>query len=208
MSVGNGILCSMAREVPYALRYLASSQFGVVSRPQALRAGLTVGTIRYRVNSGRWRQVYPGVYTTFTGDPSHGARLWAAVLSVGSGADSVHRVTGATGAQAGIVARAEVTGIPRRLPTGTEVVLLRVCQEALANVRQHAAAHQVRVRLCYGGGSVRLTVTDDGKGFDPAGQDGGYGLTGMADRVGLVGGTVEVTSAPGAGTEVRAEVPG
>lgn len=134
--------------------------------------------------------------------------LTPAPLEAGTLGDSVHRVTGATGAQAGIVARAEVTGTPRRLPTGTEVVLLRVCQEALANVRQHAAAHQVRVRLCYGGGSVRLTVTDDGKGFDPAGRDGGYGLTGMADRVGLVGGTVEVTSAPGAGTEVRAEVPG
>lgn len=134
--------------------------------------------------------------------------LTPAPLEAGTLGDSVHRVTGATGAQAGIVARAEVTGTPRRLPTGTEVVLLRVCQEALANVRQHAAAHQVRVRLCYGGGSVRLTVTDDGKGFDPAGQDGGYGLTGMAGRVGLVGGTVEVTSAPGAGTEVRAEVPG
>jgi len=134
--------------------------------------------------------------------------LTPAPLEAGTLGDSVHRVTGATGAQAGIVARAEVTGTPRRLPTGTEVVLLRVCQEALANVRKHAAAHLVRVRLCYGGGSVRLTVTDDGKGFDPAEPDGGYGLTGMADRVGLVGGTVEVTSAPGAGTEVRAEVPG
>ena len=134
--------------------------------------------------------------------------LTPAPLEAGTLGDSVHRVTGATGAQAGIAARAEVTGTPRRLPTGTEVVLLRVCQEALANVRQHAAAHQVRVRLCYGGSGVRLTVTDDGKGFDPAGPDGGYGLKGMADRVGLVGGTVEVTSAPGAGTEVRAEVPG
>jgi len=134
--------------------------------------------------------------------------LTPAPLEAGTLGDSVHRVTEATGAQAGIVARAEVTGTPRRLPTGTEVVLLRVCQEALANVRQHAAAHQVRVRLCYGGSGVRLTVTDDGKGFDPAGPDGGYGLKGMADRVGLAGGTVEVTSAPGAGTEVRAEVPG
>ena len=134
--------------------------------------------------------------------------LTPAPLEAGTLGDSVHRVTGATGAQAGIVARAEVTGTPRRLPTGTEVVLLRVCQEALANVRQHAAAHQVRVRLCYGGSGVRLTVTDDGKGFDPAEPGGGYGLKGMADRVGLVGGTVEVTSAPGAGTEVRAEVPG
>src|SRR5204863_2133199 len=109
--------------------------------------------------------------------------LTPAPLEAGTLGDSVHRVTGATGAQAGIEACAEVTGTSRRLPTGTEVVLLRVCQEALANVRKHAAAHQVRVRLTYTGTTVRLTVTDDGKGFDPAdpaGPDGGYGLKGMA----------------------------
>jgi signal transduction histidine kinase len=134
--------------------------------------------------------------------------LTPATLEAGTLGDSVHRVTGATGAQAGIEAHAEVTGAARRLPTGTEVVLLRVCQEALANVRQHAAARQVRVRLCYASRTVRLTVTDDGRGFDPRTSNGGYGLKGMLDRVRQVGGTVEVTSAPGAGTEVRAEVPG
>jgi signal transduction histidine kinase len=55
---------------------------------------------------------------------------------------------------------------------------------------------------------VRLTVTDDGKGFDPGGATGGYGLKGMRDRVSQVGGTVEVASVPGRGTEVSAEVPG
>jgi signal transduction histidine kinase len=134
--------------------------------------------------------------------------LTPATLEAGTLGDSVHRVTGATGAQAGIEAHAEVTGAARRLPTGTEVVLLRVCQEALANVRKHAAARQVRVRLCYASRTVRLTVEDDGKGFDPGKPNGGYGLKGMLDRVRQVGGTVEVTSAPGAGTEVRAEVPG
>jgi hypothetical protein len=108
----------------------------------------------------------------------------------------------------GIGAHAEVTGTARRLPTGSEVVLLRVCQEALANVRKHAGARQVRVRLCYAGTTVRLTVTDDGKGFDPGITHGGYGLTGMRDRVSQVGGTVEVASVPGRGTEVSAEVPG
>jgi len=134
--------------------------------------------------------------------------LTPATLEAGTLGDSVHRVTGATGAQAGIEAHAEVTGTARRLPTGTEVVLLRVCQEALANVRKHAAAQRIRVGLCYTGTTVRLTVTDDGKGFDPAAVNGGYGLKGMRDRVSQVGGTVEVTSAPGDGTEVRAEVPG
>lgn len=51
---------------------------------------------------------------------------------------------------------------------GTEVVLLRVCQEALANARKHAAAHQVAVLLSYADDVVRLTVADDGAGFDPS----------------------------------------
>jgi signal transduction histidine kinase len=134
--------------------------------------------------------------------------LTPATLEAGTLGDAVRRVTSATGAQVGIEAHAEVTGTPRRLPTGTEVVLLRVCQEALANVRKHASARQVRVRLCYAGTTVRLTVTDDGKGFDPDATHGGYGLTGMRDRVRQVGGTVEVASVPGRGTEVSAEVPG
>ncbi len=134
--------------------------------------------------------------------------LSPATLEAATLGDTVHRVTGAIGAQAGIRAQAEVTGTARRLPTGAEVVLLRVCQEALANVSKHAAARQVSVRLCYADAVVRLIVTDDGSGFDPRTADGGYGLKGMRDRVRQVGGTVEVTSAPGAGTEVRAEVPG
>jgi signal transduction histidine kinase len=134
--------------------------------------------------------------------------LTPATLESGTLGDTVYRVTGTTGAQAGIRAHAEVTGTVRRLPTGTEVVLLRVCQEALANVRKHAAAQQVSVRLCYADAAVRLTVTDDGGGFDPRTAYGGYGLKGMRDRVRQVGGTVDVTSAPGVGTEVRAEVPG
>jgi signal transduction histidine kinase len=134
--------------------------------------------------------------------------LTPATLEAGTLGDTVRRVTSATGAQAGIEAHAELTGTARRLPTGTEVVLLRVCQEALANVRKHADARQVRVRLCYAGTTVRLTVTDDGKGFGPGGTTGGYGLKGMRDRVSQVGGTVEVASVPGRGTEVSAEVPG
>jgi signal transduction histidine kinase len=134
--------------------------------------------------------------------------LTPAALQAGGLADTVHRVTGATGAQVGIEAHAEVTGTARRLPTGTEVVLLRVCQEALANVRKHAAARRVSVRLCYADGTVRLTVADDGRGFDPSATNGGYGLNGMRDRVRQVGGTVEVDSAPGRGTKVSAQVPG
>jgi len=134
--------------------------------------------------------------------------LTPATLEAGTLGDTVHRVTDTTAAQAGLRARAEVTGTARRLPTGTEVVLLRVCQEALANVRKHAAARQVSVGLCYADSTVQLTVKDDGHGFDPEKANGGYGLKGMRDRVDQVGGTLTVTTKPGAGTEVRAEVPG
>ena len=136
------------------------------------------------------------------------AALSPAPLESGSLAEAVRRVADSTGAEAGIRACSEVTGTARRLPMGAEVVLLRVCQEALANVRKHAAARQVAVRLCYEDGVVRLTVADDGAGFDPGLVTGGYGLRGMRDRVAQVGGTIKVTSSPGTGTEVYAEVPG
>jgi signal transduction histidine kinase len=136
------------------------------------------------------------------------AALSPAPLESGSLAEAVRRVADATGAEAGVQACPEVTGTARRLPMGTEVVLLRVCQEALANVRKHAAARQVAVRLCYADSVVRLTVADDGAGFDPELTSGGYGLRGMRDRVTQVGGTIQVTSAPGQGTQVCAEVPG
>lgn len=80
----------MLRELPSTLRYLARRQNGVVSRSQALRAGLSPDMIKFRISSGRWRQMYPGIYATFTGVPSRSARLWAAVLLAGPGAMLSH----------------------------------------------------------------------------------------------------------------------
>src|ERR1700691_79333 len=79
-------LRDMDSELPSTLRNLARNQSGIVSRAQALRAGLTVDMIKFRVRSDRWRQIHPGVYATFTGMPGRNARLWAAVLSAGRGA--------------------------------------------------------------------------------------------------------------------------
>ncbi len=90
MSVACCTLCSMERELPYTLRNLARYQSGVVSRSQALRSGLTVDMIKFRLKSDRWRQIHPGVYATFTGAPGRGAQMWAAVLSLGQGAVLSH----------------------------------------------------------------------------------------------------------------------
>jgi signal transduction histidine kinase len=100
-----------------------------------------------------------------------------------------------------------VSGTPRPLPVAAEVVLLRVCQEALANVRKHANARSASVLLGYDPDAVRLEVSDDGGGFDPDRVDGGYGLRGMRTRVAEAGGTLIVRSSPGAGTQVSATVP-
>ncbi len=123
-------------------------------------------------------------------------------------AEALRRAADATAAAAGLTVTAQATGTARRLPTATEVVLLRVCQEALANVRKHAAAHTVSVQLCYADARVRLTVADDGAGFDVNHVNDGYGLRGMRERVRQVGGTIGVRSAIGEGTEISVEVPG
>jgi hypothetical protein len=86
MSVVAGTLCVMQGELPLALRRQSRSQNGVVSRSQALRAGLSTDMIKFRLRSGRWQLIHRGVYATFTGVPGRGARLWAAVLSAGPGA--------------------------------------------------------------------------------------------------------------------------
>jgi signal transduction histidine kinase len=133
--------------------------------------------------------------------------LAPAQLEAGTLTDALRRLTERSAAELGISATFDSSGPQRPLPAATEVVLLRTGQEALANVRKHAAAAQVAVRLCYAGDQVRLEVTDDGVGFDPAVVNGGYGLRGMRVRVAEVGGSVTVESALGKGTSVLAEVP-
>jgi len=87
-----------------------------------------------------------------------------------------------------------------------EVVLLRCAQEALANVRKHAHARQVRVSIDATDDGAGLTVTDDGVGVGTQAGNG-YGLAGMAERVRLVGGTVEVGPDVSGGTTVRVALP-
>ncbi|QGQ18633.1 sensor histidine kinase [Cellulomonas sp. JZ18] len=87
-----------------------------------------------------------------------------------------------------------------------QVVLLRAAQEALANVRKHAGASAVTLRLARTGDDVVLEVVDDGAGLAP-GTAEGNGLRGMRARVDAAGGALDVTGTPGAGTRVRLRVP-
>lgn len=113
----------------------------------------------------------------------------------------------------GVGADLTVTGDPRSMHAEVEIALLRVAQEALANIAKHAGARRVGLTLSYMEDVVTLDVRDDGAGFDPDAvrssdpDVGGFGLTGMRQRVRRVAGRVDIESEPGAGTAVSASVP-
>jgi PAS domain S-box-containing protein len=87
-----------------------------------------------------------------------------------------------------------------------EVELLRLVQEALANVRRHSGARRVRVTMGTSGNKLYAEVSDDGRGFDPAQASTGMGTTGMGERARALGGSLEIRSKPDEGTRVRFEV--
>ena len=108
----------------------------------------------------------------------------------------------------GLESTFSIFGAYRPLSPGTEQEILRVAQEAIQNVKKHAGARKLVVQLDYGPQEIALEVRDDGQGFAPdeAPAPGHYGLTGMRERAAVIGGAVEVTSEPGAGTTVRLRV--
>lgn len=107
----------------------------------------------------------------------------------------------------------DIEPFDERLPIEVEVACFRVVQEAFTNVVRHAKAQHFNVALVRRDGVLELRVRDDGVGFDlpraraRAAQGECMGLSGMQERVSLVGGRVQMTSAPGAGTELQAWFP-
>lgn len=101
-----------------------------------------------------------------------------------------------------IETRVDVSGAGLRLDPDVELGVFRIAQEALRNIEHHAGAHQVSMRLVHDP-ALRLTVTDDGAGFDPgARREGALGLLGMQERAQLLGGRLEVRPRAGGGTVV------
>jgi signal transduction histidine kinase len=116
-------------------------------------------------------------------------------------------------ATSGVAADVMTTGNARPLHPEVEVALLRVGQEALANVGKHASASRVAVTLSYMEDEVRLDVLDDGDGFvanagEPVTRaEGGFGLIAMRQRVERLAGQLDIESEAGRGTAVSASVP-
>lgn len=133
----------------------------------------------------------------------------AAVPSDAALGDAVERLVSRFRAEAGLTIDLELqldsAGV---LGRESQLVLLRCLQEALANVRKHSSATTVRVEVSAGpDGEARLTVGDDGRGFDVAARRDGFGLVGMAERVALAGGELDVVSAPGSGATLVVRLP-
>ncbi len=135
------------------------------------------------------------------------AALGPVDLSGSTLAEALRRLAGRFSAETGIPVSVEVdptTGLA--LSANAEVVLVRAAQEALANVRRHAGAAAVTLRLRRDATGAELVIDDDGRGT-AADEASGYGLAGMRARAREVGGAVEVSSRPGVGTTVRVSVP-
>jgi PAS domain S-box-containing protein len=115
--------------------------------------------------------------------------------------------------QSGVRSQLDVIGIPRRMEPDVELSLFRIAQEAISNVRRHARATQVTVRLSFADKRVRLQIRDNGAGFVPSERAAdlssarGLGLRGMRERAELIGGAFSVTSEAGKGTVVEVTAP-
>jgi two-component system sensor histidine kinase DegS len=102
----------------------------------------------------------------------------------------------------------DVTGASKDLPLFVEDALYRVAQESIANALRHGDPKNLCITLDYEARVVRLTVIDNGRGFDQSERDGnGFGLSGMRQRIRALHGAFTITSKRGEGTQVTAEVP-
>jgi PAS domain S-box-containing protein len=112
-----------------------------------------------------------------------------------------------------IKAELEVLGIERRFTPEVELLIFRIVQEALSNVRRHACASRAWVVMECSEGKTRLTIGDNGRGLelpervDDLPRSGKLGLAGIQERARLLGGTLELQSTPGNGTTVIVEIP-
>jgi hypothetical protein len=102
LSVPSAILGGMSNGFPSSLQEKARFQAGVITRQQALRSGLSASAIKWQLTRGNWRQIYLGVYATFSGPAGRDAQLRAAVLYAGKGAQLSHETA------------AEVNGLTER----------------------------------------------------------------------------------------------
>jgi signal transduction histidine kinase len=125
----------------------------------------------------------------------------------------LHREVDTFAARSGIPSSLEFDGEAESLSDSQRIVVFRVIQESLTNIREHSGATEVSLRVRAGRGAADVEITDNGNGFEVeqalshAARRGRLGLVGIAERVNLLGGTLEIDSAPGGPTTLRLALP-
>lgn len=109
--------------------------------------------------------------------------------------------------RAGLEVSVQHEGVARPLPPGVDLTAYRIVQEALTNVAKHAGTTTARVSLAWSRDRLGISVSDDGRGGRPASSTSGYGLIGMRERAGAVGGELSAGRRPEGGFLVTAQLP-
>jgi signal transduction histidine kinase len=117
------------------------------------------------------------------------------------------RMAADLGENANIRISIRVSGAACALTPDVEKNVFRIAQEAVANAIRHAAARQIGIDVSFERSQVQITVSDDGRGFDPSAASDGFGLTSMRERAAQIGATFRLDSRPQAGTSVTVTVP-
>jgi len=109
----------------------------------------------------------------------------------------------------GVEVRLIVTGMERRLEPYLEVMVFRAIQELVGNAVRHSQASTIKVQLDMGDTNVRVSVDDNGKGFDPSliEERGNMGIKVIKERAEKLGGYLDLDSAPGKGTRITFQIP-
>ena len=170
---------------------------------------MLVSAARRRDDADAMRAALEEVVTTIDGEIERLRtlirELRPAALDELGPAPAIEELAARTGARHGLDVTTELDFAGRRSPE-VETALYRIIQEALTNAVKHAGATRVAVTAREADGTLQLSVTDDGSGFDPSAPGAGFGLAGMRERVLLLGGTLDVASGPG-GTRIEASLP-
>jgi signal transduction histidine kinase len=122
-------------------------------------------------------------------------------------AEEVHELVEELAEAHGVHARVVVDGTYDGLPTGVAESVLHIVKEATSNALRHSGSQWVEVVLFGADDSITISVSDAGKGFDPHGHYGGLGLVNLRARARQAGGELEILTAPGRGTTLRAVIP-
>jgi signal transduction histidine kinase len=183
---------TVAQGLSSVVMLVEAADVALIPDPEAARRHLDLAARTARENLAEARAIV--------------AALTPGQLDEASLADALRRLGERFGAEAGIPVEHTREGESRPLATSVEVVLLRVAQESLSNIRKHAGASMVTLRLVLTPDTVTLEVHDDGCGFDPSTMSSGYGLDAMRSRVEQVGGRLAVLSTPDRGTTIRTEL--